>query len=234
MSICSTPNRLQYKTAYAPEIQTRISQYEMAFRMQASVPDLMRIDNEPKHILELYGAKPEQGSFANTCLLARRLVEKGVRFVQVFLDGWDNHGGKFSSLPRKCREMDQPVAALIKDLRQRGLLDETLVIWGGEFGRTPMSQAFTPAGETQSPGRDHHKDAFSIWMAGGGVKAGYTHGKTDSFGFHPVRDAVHVHDFQATVLQLLGIDHTRLTYRYQGRDFRLTDVHGNVATEILA
>jgi uncharacterized protein (DUF1501 family) len=161
-------------------------------------------------------------------------VESGVRFVQVFLDGWDNHAGIYSSLPRLCKKMDQPVAALIQDLKQRGLLDETLVIWGGEFGRTPMVQAFTPAGETQPPGRDHHKDAFTIWMAGGGVKAGYTHGETDEFGFRPVRDAVHVHDFQATVLHLLGLDHLRLTHRVQGRDFRLTDVHGNVVQEILA
>jgi hypothetical protein len=227
-------NQSQYEVAGDPEIQTRIAQYEMAFRMQSSVPDLMELISEPQHILDMYGAVPGEKSFANTCLLSRRLVESGVRFVQIFLDGWDNHAGIYSSLPRLCKKMDQPVAALIQDLKQRGLLDETLVIWGGEFGRTPMVQAFTPAGETQSPGRDHHKDAFTIWMAGGGVKAGYTHGETDEFGFRPVRDAVHVHDFQATVLHLLGVDHLRLTYRVQGRDFRLTDVHGNVVQEILA
>jgi hypothetical protein len=227
-------NQSQFEVAGDPEIQTRIAQYEMAFRMQSSVPDLMELSSEPQHILDMYGAEPGEKSFANTCLLSRRLVESGVRFVQVFLDGWDNHSGIYSSLPRLCKKMDQPVAALIQDLKQRGLLDETLVIWGGEFGRTPMVQAFTPAGETQPPGRDHHKDAFTIWMAGGGVKAGYTHGETDEFGFRPVRDAVHVHDFQATVLHLLGLDHLRLTYRVQGRDFRLTDVHGNVVQEILA
>ena len=227
-------NRSQFEVAGDPEIQTRIAQYEMAFRMQTSVPDLMQINNEPRHVLDSYGAKPGEKSFANTCLLARRLVERGVRFVQIFLDGWDHHSGIYSSLPRLCRKMDQPVTALIKDLKQRGLLDDTLVIWGGEFGRTPMVQSLTPAGETQPPGRDHHKDAFTIWMAGGGVKAGYTHGETDDFGFRPVRDAVHVHDFQATVLHLLGIEHTRLAYRYQGRDFRLTDVHGNVVREVLA
>ena len=226
-------NQSQYDISGDPEVQTRISQYEMAFRMQSSVPGLISIEDEPQHVLDMYGVKPGEKSFSNTCLLARRLVEKGVRFVQVFLDGWDHHGGIFSGLPKRCSEMDQPTAALIKDLKQRGMLDDTLVVWGGEFGRTPVVQAFTPAGESQSPGRDHHKDAFTIWMAGGGVKAGYVHGETDDFGFRPVRDAVHVHDFQATVLHLLGLDHTRLSYRYQGRDFRLTDVHGKVIRELL-
>jgi hypothetical protein len=227
-------NRLQFARAGDPEILTRIKQYELAFKMQSSVPDLMRIDEEPEHILKLYGAEPGKSSFANTCLLSRRLVEKGVRFVQVYMSNWDHHGSIHSSLPARCREMDQAAAALIKDLKQRGLLDETLVIWGGEFGRTPMVQALAAGGETQAPGRDHHKDGFSIWMAGGGVKAGYVHGATDEFGFRAIKDPVHVHDFQATVLHLLGLDHTKLTFRSQGRDFRLTDVHGKVVNALLA
>ncbi|MBL48721.1 MAG: sulfatase [Roseibacillus sp.] len=218
-----------------PEIATRISQYEMAYRMQASVPELMDIASEPKRIHEMYGTKPGKTSFANNCLLARRLVERGVRFVQLFDQGWDHHGNVFGSLPGKCREVDQPIAALIRDLRERGLLDDTLVIWSAEFGRTPMAQGTTGTGEKRSnAGRDHHKDAYTVWMAGGGTKAGHVHGATDDLGYAIARDPVHVHDFNATILHLLGIDHEQLTFRYQGRQFRLTDVHGKVVQGVLA
>ncbi len=218
------------------EIVTRIEQYELSYRMQSSVPDLMNIGTEPDSIHQLYGTKPGQASFANNCLLARRLVERGVRFVQLYDWGWDTHGvGRsddlLSGLPRKCATMDRPAAALIKDLKQRGLLDETLVIWGGEFGRTPMNEA-----RNGSPflGRDHHPHAFTIWMAGGGIKPGISHGATDELGYNAAEDRVHVHDLQATILHCLGLEHTKLTYRFQGRDFRLTDVHGNVVNKILA
>lgn len=212
-----------------PEIATRISQYEMAYRMQTSVPELMDISQEPQHVHDMYGTKPGQANFANNCLLARRLVERGVRFVQLFDQGWDHHGSVFKSLPGKCRQVDQPIAALIKDLKQRGLLDETLVIWGAEFGRTPLLQ-----GDKKSAGRDHHKDAYCVWLAGGGVKGGVTVGRTDELGYFPVENPVHVHDLQATVLHLLGLNHERLTYKFQGRKFRLTDVHGRVVQELLA
>ncbi|HUR55765.1 MAG TPA: DUF1501 domain-containing protein, partial [Gemmataceae bacterium] len=210
-----------------PEIATRISSFEMAYRMQSSAPELMDLSKEPKSVLELYGAEPGKPSFANTCLLARRLVERGVRFVQVFHEAWDQHGGLVGGLKKNCLDTDRPAAALIRDLKARGMLDETLVIWGGEFGRTPMVQG-------GSDGRDHHPNCFTMWMAGGGVKGGHVHGETDDLGFRIARDPVHVHDLQATILHLLGLDHKRLTYHYQGRDFRLTDVHGKVVKEVLA
>ena len=223
-----------------PEIATRISQYELAFRMQASVPDLVDLNSEPEHILKQYGLRDDRGNasgsdFARNCLLARRLVEKGVRFVQVFAKGWDHHQGIYDALPNSARQVDQACAGLIQDLKQRGMLDETLVIWGGEFGRTPMVQEHNAGtGEKTAPGRDHHKECFSIWMAGGGIKRGFTYGKTDEFGFGIVENEVHVHDFHATCLHLLGIDHEQLTYRHQGRDFRLTDVHGHVVHDIIS
>jgi hypothetical protein len=210
-----------------PEIATRISSFEMAFRMQASAPELMDIAREPKHVLAMYGAEPGKPSFANNCLLARRLVERGVRFVQLFHEAWDQHGALVKDLKQNCLDTDRACAALVKDLKQRGLLDETLVIWGGEFGRTPMVQG-------GNDGRDHHPNAFTMWLAGGGIKPGITLGRSDDFGFNVVSDRVHVHDLHATILHLLGFDHTRLTYRFQGRDFRLTDVHGQVVEALLA
>ncbi len=212
-----------------PEIATRISQYEMAYRMQTSVPELMDISQEPQAVHDMYGTEPGKTSFANNCLLARRLVERGVRFVQLFDENWDHHGGIFSALPKKCKQVDQPITALIKDLKQRGLLEETLVVWGAEFGRTPLLQA-----DRNNAGRDHHKDAYCVWMAGGGAKGGTTIGKTDELGYFPVEDGVHVNDFHATLLHLLGMDHERLTYKFQGRKFRLTDVGGEVVTKALA
>lgn len=218
-----------------PEIQTRIAQYEMALRMQLSVPGLMDLSREPAWVREEYGARPGEASFANNCLLARRLVEQGVRFVQLFHADWDHHSNLQAGLPARCREVDQPMAALIRDLKRRGLLEQTLVVWGGEFGRTPMLQGTNAEGEPASrPGRDHHKDAFCIWLAGGGVKPGITVGRTDDLGYSIVEDPVHINDFHATLLHLLGLDHQRLTYKYQGRQFRLTDVGGNVVTKLLA
>ena len=218
-----------------PEIATRISQYEMAYRMQTSVPELMDIKSEPQHIHEMYGTKPGESSFANNCLLARRLVERGVRFVQLFDQGWDHHGGVFNSLPKKARQVDQPIAALLRDLKERGLLEDTLVVWNAEFGRTPMAQGATGDGSKLSKaGRDHHKEAYTVWMAGGGTKRGHVYGETDELGYGIAKDPVHVHDFNATILHLLGIDHERLTFRYQGRQFRLTDVHGEPVKGILA
>lgn len=225
-------NRQQFQEVGDPEIATRISQYELAFRMQRSVPDLMNLADEPKHVLERYGAQPGKTSFANNCLLARRLVERGVRFVQLFDQGWDHHGGVFDRMPQKCRQIDRPLAALLEDLKQRGLLDETLVVWGGEFGRTPMLQG-QDAGKGK-PGRDHHKEAFCALLAGGGVRGGTTLGRTDDLGYFPVEDPLHVHDLHATILHLLGLDHERLTYKYQGRAFRLTDVAGHVVRKLLA
>ncbi len=227
-------NHQQLDTVGDPEIATRISQYEMAFRMQMSVPELVDISKESPQTLELYGAQPGKASFANNCLLARRLIERGVRIVQLFDSDWDHHRDIANVLPKKCRDVDQGMAALVQDLKQRGLLDETLVIWGGEFGRTPMQQSNSGDGETTKPGRDHHKDAFTMWMAGGGVKAGVTYGKTDDFGYNIIENPVHVHDLNATILHLLGIDHERLTYKYQGREFRLTDVHGQLVPGLLA
>jgi uncharacterized protein (DUF1501 family) len=228
-------NQQQLADVGDPEIATRISQYEMAFRMQSSVPELMDISGEPVQIREMYGAKPGQSSFANNCLLARRLVERGVRFVQLFHADWDTHGNIDTGLPARTKEVDQPMAALVKDLKQRGLLDETLVVWGGEFGRTPMLQG-TDADDNPAakPGRDHHKDAFCVWLAGGGVKGGTTVGQTDDLGYTIAQDPVHINDFHATLLHLLGLDHQRLTFKFQGRQYRLTDVAGKVVTKLLA
>ena len=220
-------NRIRLDEAGDPEIATRINAFEMAYRMQASAPDLMDLSSEPEHVLELYGAEPGKPSFANNCLLARRLVERGVRFVQLFHESWDQHGNLVGGLTKNCQVTDRASAALVADLKQRGLLDETLVIWGGEFGRTPMAQG-------GSDGRDHHPNAFTMWLAGGGTKPGTTHGTTDELGFRVAEDPVHVHDLHATLLHLLGFDHTKLTYRFQGRDFRLTDVFGNVVDGLLA
>jgi hypothetical protein len=215
-----------------PEIATRIAAYEMAARMQTSAPELIDLTKESKETLALYGAQPGTASFATNCLLARRLVERGVRFVQLYHTNWDHHGGPGEDLGKDldkcCRETDQPAAALIKDLKRTGLLDDTLVIWGGEFGRTPMGEI------RESIGRNHHIDAFPMWMAGGGVKRGFVLGETDEFGFAPTADRVHVHDVQATILHLLGLDHTKLTFRFQGRDYRLTDVHGEVVNKLLS
>jgi hypothetical protein len=214
-----------------PEIATRVAAYEMAYRMQTHAPAALDIASEKPEMLERYGAKPGKASFANNCLLARRLVERGVRFVQLYHTDWDHHGGSgadiHEALGQICREVDQPCAALIRDLKQRGLLESTLVIWGGEFGRTPMADV------RETPGRNHHIDAFTVWMAGGGIRAGQTIGATDELGFGVIKDRVPVHDLQATILHLLGLDHTRLTFRFQGRDFRLTDVAGNVVTALL-
>tara|TARA_Y100001934_G_scaffold237652_1_gene289998 strand:+ start:209 stop:1627 length:1419 start_codon:yes stop_codon:yes gene_type:complete len=222
-------NQRQLDDVGDPEIATRISQYEMAYRMQTSVPELKDLSREPKKVLEAYGAKVGGSGFANNCLLARRMVERGVRFVQLFDQGWDHHGGVFQNLPKKTKEVDQPIAALIKDLKQRGLLEETLVVWSAEFGRTPMAQ-----GDRAQIGRDHHKEGFTVWMAGGGVKGGHVFGSTDELGYSAAENPVHVHDFNATILHLLGIDHEQLTYRFQGRKFRLTDVHGHVIRDLLA
>jgi hypothetical protein len=214
------------------EIATRIASYEMAYRMQSSAPELIDIAKESQQTLALYGAEPGQASFANNCLLARRLVERGVRFVQLYHTDWDHHGEAGNTLTKgldlRCKEVDQPAAALVKDLKQRGLLDRTLVIWGGEFGRTPMGEV------RESVGRNHHIDAFTMWLAGGGIKPGINLGSTDELGFAPAEDRVHVHDLHATILHLLGLDHKKLTFRLQGRDFRLTDVHGEVIGKLLA
>jgi hypothetical protein len=216
-----------------PEIATRIAQYEMGFKMQASVPELTDISREPAAVLDLYGPQVrEQGTFAHNCLLARRLVERGVRCVQVMHAGWDQHRSITTELYTQCRDTDQPSAGLVRDLKQRGLLDDTLVIWGGEFGRTPFIQG--DLGDRKNWGRDHHPYVFTVWMAGGGVKPGLTYGTSDELAMSPVENPVHVHDFQATLLHLLGIDHKRLTYRFQGRDFRLTDVHGEVVKGVVA
>ncbi len=219
-----------------PETVTRIAQYELAYRMQTSVPGVMDISKEPRQVLDDYGAKPGEASFANNCLLARRLVEQGVRFVQLFDWGWDFHGtsadtGITDGLTKKMAATDKPVAALIRDLKQRGLLEDTLVVWGGEFGRTPFREGRTAASDVL--GRDHYPDCFTIWMAGGGVKAGFDYGSTDELGFAIAEKPVHVHDLQATILHLLGFDHEKLIYRFQGRDYRLTDVHGHVVEDLL-
>ena len=222
-----TLNQSHLEATGDPEIATRINSFEMAFRMQSSAPELMDLSKEPKHILEMYGAEPGKPSFANNCLLARRLVERGVRFVELFHESWDQHSALVKDITKNCQDTDQASAALVKDLKQRGLLKDTLVVWGGEFGRTPMAQGGTD-------GRDHHPNAFTMWMAGGGIKPGLTLGESDELGFNVVKDKVHVHDLHATILHLLGFDHTKLTYRFQGRDFRLTDVHGNVVKQLLA
>ncbi len=225
-------NRLNLATAGDPEISARISQAEMAYRMQASVPELMDLKGETKAVMDSYGPDVNTpGSFARNALLARRLAEKGVRFIQLYHRDWDHHGSLQDMLPKMARDVDQPAAALVKDLKQRGMLDDTLVIWGGEFGRTPYAQG---GANREKYGRDHHGKAFSIWMAGGGIKPGMTYGSTDDFGFNTLENPVHIHDLQATILHCLGINHERLTYRFQGRQFRLTDVHGRVVRDILA
>ncbi|QOV88822.1 DUF1501 domain-containing protein [Humisphaera borealis] len=214
-----------------PEIDTRISQYEMAFKMQGSVPDLLDFSTEPKHIINMYGPDALiKGTYANNCLIARRLIERGVRFVQLMHAGWDQHGNLFTQLEGQCKDTDQPSAALVADLKQRGLLDDTLVVWGGEFGRTPFGQ-----GDPAKPaGRDHFGRAYSMWLAGGGVKPGSTFGETDDFAWNITKDPVHIHDMQATILHLMGINHEALTFKYQGRQYRLTDVHGHVMKGMLA
>ena len=215
-----------------PEIVARIQSYETAYRLQSSAPELMALDREPQNLLDLYGIKDvKQSNFARNCLLARRLLERGVRFVQLFHEAWDQHQDLREGIKKNCLNTDQATAALVQDLKQRGLLDDTLIIWGGEFGRTPMVQV---SKESRGDGRDHHNRGFSIWLAGGGIKGGHVHGQTDELGFNVSRDPVHVHDLNATLLHLLGLDHTRLTYRFQGRDFRLTDVHGQVVQGVLA
>jgi hypothetical protein len=240
-------NRIEYERELDPEIEARVAQYEMAYRMQTSVPEVMDLSKEPKHVLDLYGPDVHvPGTFAANCLLARRLAERGVRFIQLYHQGWDQHGGLPTAIRGQCRETDQPGVALLKDLKQRGLLDDTLIIWGGEFGRTSYSQGkLTPT----DYGRDHHPRCFSMWLAGAGVRAGSTYGRTDDYGYNiadehgqPISPdkatftpgAVHVHDLQATILHLLGIDHTRLTFLFQGRRYRLTDVHGHVVNELFA
>ncbi|MGC3947561.1 MAG: DUF1501 domain-containing protein [Chryseolinea sp.] len=231
-------NHAHYKELQDPETLTRIAQYEMAYRMQVSVPDVMNINSEPEYIHELYGTTPGKASFANNCLLARKLVEKGVRYVQLFDWGWDTHGTDADlsidiGLRNKCREIDRPMTALIMDLKQRGLLEETLVVWGGEFGRTPMQEN---RGNKDNPflGRDHHVEAFTMWMAGGGIRQGTTWGETDPIGYYPINGKVSVHDVQATILNQLGLNHEALTYTFQGRPFRLTDVSGQAIGEIIS
>jgi hypothetical protein len=225
-------NRLRHEETHDPEILTRVAQYELAYRMQSSVPELTDLSREPEHVLRMYGPEVRRpGTYAANCLLARRLVERGVRFVQLYHMGWDQHGNLPKQIRGQCRDTDQATAALVRDLKQRGLLDDTLVIWGGEFGRTVYSQGELTA---TNYGRDHHPRCFTIWLAGGGIRAGYTHGETDEFSYNIVRDPVEVYDLNATILHLLGIEHTRLTFRFQGRDFRLTDVHGKVVKELVA
>jgi hypothetical protein len=220
-------NELRMAEVGDPEIEARIQAYEMAYRLQSTAPELMDFTKESKSTLEMYGVDPKRPSFARNCLLARRLIERGVRFVQLFHEAWDQHTSLTAGLTNNCRDTDRASTALVIDLKQRGLLDETVVIWGGEFGRTPMVQG-------GADGRDHHNRSFTIWLAGRGIRPGTTYGETDELGFNVARDPVHVHDLNATILHLLGFDHTRLTYRFQGRDFRLTDVHGQIVREILA
>src|SRR5262245_6528744 len=224
-------NRLRHETDSDPEIQTRIAQYEMAFRMQTSVPELTDLSKEPERVLDAYGADARKpGTFAANCLLARRLAERGVRFIQLYHRGWDNHGNLPTNIPKQCKDVDRPQAALVQDLKQRGMLDDTLVIWGGEFGRTVYGQG----GLQNDYGRDHHGRCFSMWLTGGGIKPGVVYGETDDYGYNIVKDPVSVHDLHATLLHCLGIDHLRLTYPFQGRNFRLTDVHGEVVKGILS
>jgi hypothetical protein len=224
-------NQQKYEDVGDSEIQTRIAQYELAYRMQTSVPDLVDLTQEPKSTFALYGKDARTpGKYAYNCLVARRLAERGVRFIQLYHQGWDQHGNLPVQLPKQTRDTDQATAALITDLKQRGMLDETLIVWGGEFGRTVYCQGKLT--ETVY-GRDHHPNCFTMWLAGGGVKGGITYGATDDYSVNVVENGVHVHDLQATILHLMGIDHERLTYKYQGRDFRLTDVHGNVVHDVL-
>ncbi|QDV84677.1 DUF1501 domain-containing protein [Planctomycetes bacterium TBK1r] len=232
LDLVSDLNRRRMESLAVDGIRSRIESYEMAYRMQTRAPELMDFSGESDETLAMYGTKREDtGSFAKNCLLARRLAERGVRFIQLYHSGWDHHSNVEGGLKSQCKATDQGCAALVKDLKQRGMLDETLVVWGGEFGRTPMVEASAALG--RSLGRDHHPQAFTMWMAGGGVRAGQTIGKTDDLGFHPVEDAVHVHDIQATILHQLGIDHERLTFTFAGRPFRLTDVHGTVIKKLV-
>lgn len=231
-------NEASYNEVNDPEILSRVAQYEMAFKMQVSVPEAMDISTEPDYIHEMYGTEPGKSSFANNCLLARRLAEKDVRFIQLYHWGWDSHGAvEGGSLEHgfidRCNEVDKPMTALLTDLEQRGMLDETLVVWGGEFGRTPMQENRNNK-QMKYYGRDHHTEAFTIWMAGGGVKEGFSYGETDEIGYYGVKDRVHIHDLHATMLHLMGMDHEDLTYHFQGRDFRLTDVHGELVKDVLA
>jgi hypothetical protein len=232
LDLVSELNRRRLAEIGDPEIATRIASYEMAFKLQSSAPELMDLAQEDQKVLDLYGCKPSEPSFARACLLARRMVERGVRFVNIYNEGWDAHSDVTGNLKSNCGKTDQGAAALVADLKQRGLLDSTLVIWGGEFGRTPMVETNTALG--RSLGRDHHPQAYTMWLAGGGMKPGLTYGKTDDLGFNVVENPVHIHDLQATILNQLGLDHERLTYRYAGRDFRLTDVHGKVVRDLLA
>ena len=229
-------NRQEYEQVGDPEILSRIAQYELAFRMQAEVPEVMDISTEPDYIHNMYGTKPGRISFANNCLLARRLAEQGVRFIQLYDNAWDHHGagkgnGVVDGLAGACRNIDQAIAALLADLKMRGLWEDTLVVWGGEFGRTPMME--TRASGADYRGRDHHSEAFTMWLAGGGIKGGLSYGKTDELGYYGVKDRVHIHDLQATIMHCMGLDHERLTYHFQGRDYRLTDVHGKVIQDVL-
>ncbi|MDX2037164.1 MAG: DUF1501 domain-containing protein [Isosphaeraceae bacterium] len=232
LDLVASMNRKRLEAVGDPEIATRISSYEMAYRLQTSAPELMDLERESKETLALYGADPKKPSFARACLLARRLVERGVRYVNIYHEGWDAHSDVVGNHRQRCAETDQASAALVVDLARRGLLDETLVVWGGEFGRTPMVETNAALGRSQ--GRDHHPQAYTMWLAGGGIKPGITFGSTDDLGFHVAENPVHIHDLQATILHLLGFDHERLTYRHAGRDFRLTDIHGRVVHEILA
>jgi len=231
LGLVSTLNRRRLAADGDPEITTRIAAYEMAHRLQTSAPELMNLADETPETLALYGCSAGEASFARACLIARRLVERGVRFVTIYHEGWDAHSDVAGNVRHNCQATDRASAALVADLKRRGMLDETLVVWGGEFGRTPMVEASAVLG--RSLGRDHHPNAFTMWLAGGGIRGGTTYGETDELGFHVARDEVHVHDLQATILHCLGLDHERLTYRYQGRDFRLTDVHGHVVPGIL-
>jgi len=232
LALVSRVNRHRLAVDGDPEIATRIASYEMAHRLQTSAPELMDLADETPETLALYGCTAEKVSFARACLVARRLVERGVRFVTIYHEGWDAHSDVAGNLKSLCAATDRASAALVADLKRRGLLDSTLVVWGGEFGRTPMVEASAVLG--RSKGRDHHPNAFTMWLAGGGIRGGVTYGETDELGFHVARDEVHVHDLQATILHCLGLDHQRLTYRFQGRDYRLTDVHGHVVRGILA
>ena len=226
-------NQMRHAEFGDPEILTRIAQYEMAYRMQTSVPELTDVSREPKSVLDLYGPQvKERGTFAYNCLMARRLIERGTRFVQVMHAGWDQHRSVTTELYTQCKDTDQPSAGLLRDLKQRGLLDDTLIVWGGEFGRTPFLQGDIK--NRKQWGRDHHPYAFTTWMAGGGVRPGITYGASDALGMNATENPVHVHDFQATLLHLLGIDHERFTYKHQGRRYRLTDVHGKVVNDILS
>ena len=232
LDLVATLNRQRLASEGDPEIATRLANYEMAFRLQSSAPELMDLRSESKESLELYGCNPDQPSFARACLLARRMIERGVRFINIYHEGWDAHSDVAGNIRNNCAATDKASAALVTDLKRRGLLDETLVIWGGEFGRTPMVETNPSLGRAM--GRDHHPQAFSMWMAGGGIRPGISYGSTDDLGFHVAENPVHVHDLQATVLHCLGFDHERLTFHHQGRDYRLTDVHGHVVNGILA